>query len=284
MSADITAVTNQSSTTDGATALAGIKTALTNVVTDVDLKAPLISPSFTTPTLGVATATSINKLTLTQPTNGSTLTIDDGFTLRATGNVTALSGSHTGTSSGTNTGDQTISDATITTTDITTNDVSTSKHGFAPKAPNDATKFLNGVGAYAVPAAGGLYGFGQTSRTAATGTGTQNIAHGLGKTPTLIKIFAVMDGGSSGAGVATGFSEGTGTASNNTCTWSTKSRSTSSSFSGQSSLIIRGVGNDGSTALVEAVISALDATNITLNFTTLSGTGVTSYIQWEAFG
>ena len=37
-----------------------------------------------------------------------------------------------------------VTDANLTTTDITTNDVSTSKHGFAPKAPNDTTKFLRG--------------------------------------------------------------------------------------------------------------------------------------------
>jgi hypothetical protein len=66
------------------------------------------SPTLVTPTLGVATATSVNKLTITAPATSATLTIDDGFTLHATGNVTALSGSHTGTSSGTNTGDQTI--------------------------------------------------------------------------------------------------------------------------------------------------------------------------------
>jgi len=41
-----------------------------------------------------------------------------------------------------------VTDANMTTTDITTNDVSTSKHGFAPKAPNDATQFLDGTGAY----------------------------------------------------------------------------------------------------------------------------------------
>lgn len=66
------------------------------------------SVSLTTPVLNVATATTINKVTITAPATGSTLTIDDGFTLHATGNVTALSGSHTGTSSGTNTGDQTL--------------------------------------------------------------------------------------------------------------------------------------------------------------------------------
>lgn len=63
-----------------------------------------------TPTLGVASATSINKVTITAPATGSTLTIDDGFTLHVTGNVTALSGSHTGSSSGTNTGDQSTFD------------------------------------------------------------------------------------------------------------------------------------------------------------------------------
>lgn len=45
-------------------------------------------------------------------------------------------------------------DANITLTDITTNDVSTSKHGFAPKAPNDTSKFLRGDGTWAAPAGG----------------------------------------------------------------------------------------------------------------------------------
>lgn len=39
-------------------------------------------------------------------------------------------------------------DADATLTDITTNDVSTTKHGFVPKAPNDATKFLDGTGVF----------------------------------------------------------------------------------------------------------------------------------------
>ena len=51
----------------------------------------------------------------------------------------------TQTTTGNNTGDQTISDATISTTDITTNNVSSTKHGFTPKSPADATKFLNGA-------------------------------------------------------------------------------------------------------------------------------------------
>jgi len=63
----------------------------------------------------------------------------------------AMTSDITGTNSGTNTGDQTISDATISTTDITTNNVSITKHGFAPKAPNIATQYLDGTGAYSTP-------------------------------------------------------------------------------------------------------------------------------------
>lgn len=44
-----------------------------------------------------------------------------------------------------------VSEANLSTSDVTTLDVSTTKHGFAPKAPNDAAKFLDGLGAYSVP-------------------------------------------------------------------------------------------------------------------------------------
>jgi hypothetical protein len=61
------------------------------------------SPTLTTPTLGVATATSINKVAFTAPAAGSTLTIADGQTLTVNGSATITNGTH----SGTNTGDQT---------------------------------------------------------------------------------------------------------------------------------------------------------------------------------
>jgi hypothetical protein len=49
--------------------------------------APLVSPSFTTPTLGVAAATSINKVAITAPATSATLTIANGKTLTATNTV-----------------------------------------------------------------------------------------------------------------------------------------------------------------------------------------------------
>ena len=46
------------------------------------------SPTLTTPVLGIASATSINKVTLTAPATGSTLTIADGKTLTASNTLT----------------------------------------------------------------------------------------------------------------------------------------------------------------------------------------------------
>lgn len=214
----------------------------------LDLKANLNSPTLVTPVIGVATATSVNKVAVTAPATSATLTIADGATLTAsasatvsgtntgdqtnisgnaatvttnanlTGHVTsvgnaAVLGSFTllqlntalsdadvatggGTATGTNTGDQTnISGnaATVTTNanltgpvtsvgnattiasgvvteamqvlaDNITQDVSITKHGYAPKAPNDTTQFLNGAGAWAVPA-GGVTGFTPSQNT-----------------------------------------------------------------------------------------------------------------------
>lgn len=48
----------------------------------------LESPSFTTPVLGVASATSINKVAITAPATSATLTISDGKTLAATQTIT----------------------------------------------------------------------------------------------------------------------------------------------------------------------------------------------------
>jgi len=60
-----------------------------------------------------------------------------------------------GNTSGTNTGDQVISDATISTTDITTNNATTSKHGFLPKLGGGTTNYLRADGSWSTPAGGG---------------------------------------------------------------------------------------------------------------------------------
>ena len=48
-------------------------------------------------------------------------------------------------------------DATISVSDITTNNVSITAHWWAPKLPNDVTKFLNGLWTYTAPSAIQVY-------------------------------------------------------------------------------------------------------------------------------
>lgn len=59
----------------------------------------------------------------------------------------------------------------LSLTDITTADVSATKHGFAPKFPNNTTTFLRGDGTYATPPAGGLGIAAATWTDFATATG-----------------------------------------------------------------------------------------------------------------
>ena len=97
-----------------ADALGGDSNFATSVSTSLGLKAPIASPtftgtvtipagasisgfallnspSFTTPTLGVATATSINKMSITAPASGSTLAVANGKTFTVNNTIT-LSG------------------------------------------------------------------------------------------------------------------------------------------------------------------------------------------------
>jgi len=80
----------------------------------------------------------------------------------------------------------TMAESNLSFTDITTSDVSTTKHGFAPKSPNDATKYLDGTGAYTVPstaAAGGWTDLGAAVHTTTAsdkvGIGVSNPAEAL---------------------------------------------------------------------------------------------------------
>lgn len=72
----VTATATELNYTDGVTSA---------IQTQLDAKAALVSPSFTTPTLGVATATSINKVTITAPASSATLTIANTGSLITSG-------------------------------------------------------------------------------------------------------------------------------------------------------------------------------------------------------
>ena len=67
-----------------------VQSSLTKKITNTNLftNATLTSPTLVTPTLGVASATSINKVAITAPATSATLTIANGKTLTASNSIT----------------------------------------------------------------------------------------------------------------------------------------------------------------------------------------------------
>lgn len=84
------------------------------------------SPTLVTPVLGAATATTLNKVMITQPATGSTLTIQEGFTLTVNGNA-IVTGNNTGDQTITLTGDVTGTGASTFGATIANNAVTLSK-------------------------------------------------------------------------------------------------------------------------------------------------------------
>jgi hypothetical protein len=72
-----------------------------------------------------------------------------------------------------------------TLADVTTLDVSTTKHGYAPKLPNDATKYLDGTGAYSVPAGGGSSPFTSSAGVVTFTTSTDRLQLVAGSSSTV---------------------------------------------------------------------------------------------------
>lgn len=68
-------------------------------------------------------------------------------------------------------------EADLSIADNTTANVSTTAHGFAPKLPNDATKYLDGTGAWTVPSGGGGGGTAGGTRCRATMSGDQTLSN-----------------------------------------------------------------------------------------------------------
>lgn len=119
----------------------------------------------------------------------STLVYTDGTPLLSraalTGDVTASAGSNATAIANNAVTTAKIANANVTEAklliaDNTTGNVSTSAHGFAPKAPNDATKYLDGTGAYSVPASSGGAGSGLLSGTVSKNSTTFSDASASG--------------------------------------------------------------------------------------------------------
>jgi hypothetical protein len=128
------------------------------------------SPTLVTPTLGAATATTINKVTITQPTTSATLTIADGKTLTANNSIVVA-----GTDATTMTFPTT--DATIARTDAA--QTFTGVQTFSSDIVVNSVNIGRGKGAVATNTAVG------TDAISATATGTENAAMGYNALKTI---------------------------------------------------------------------------------------------------
>lgn len=126
--------------------------------------------------VGSAGAPVVNGGALGTPSSGVATNLTGTAAGLTTGTVTTnanLSGDVSSVGNTTTIGAGKVTEAMQVLADNTTNNVSTSKHGYAPKAPNDATKYLDGTGAYSVPGTTSGYKFGSIQTFTASGTWTK---------------------------------------------------------------------------------------------------------------
>ncbi len=130
-------------------------------------------------------------------------------------------------------------------------------------------------------ATGATYKNGVTSRSSATASGSQTIAHGLGTTPKYVRLTARLVVGS-GTLTALAISDGTYNGSTTATVYSLiVENNTNDSTSDTTNGIF--LGTDNTRTNTQAAVVTFDATNITLTWTK-SGTPAsgTIFIMWEA--
>lgn len=107
---------------------------------------------------GVSLGSNLNSLTIGTGLSGSSYNGSAPVTVAIDSTVCTLTGLQVLTNKTIDGSSNTISNITEamqTLANNTTNNVSITKHGYAPILPNDATKYLDGTGAWSVPAGGG---------------------------------------------------------------------------------------------------------------------------------
>jgi len=168
------------------TTIAIAQSAVTNLTTDLSAKAPLISPTFTTPNIGVATGTSFNSITglsSTNPTMNGSVAVGTGTTVARADHVHPVDTSRAPLASPTFTGTVTAPTILITTADTATTAshyvVETASDGIIrPKTlANVRTEIVTNTimqSSVLSPTAAGSNGIRKTTMSTATPTGGED--------------------------------------------------------------------------------------------------------------
>jgi len=120
---------------------------------------------------------------------------------------------------------------------------------------------------------------GQTTYDVSTASGTQNIAHGLGRTPTKVNLSGFFLDGTSRISVTIGAF----TASGNSCIYyATKNIATVDNSAGGSSTQAIYFNDPYGSAGSQVGVVTVDGTNIIITWTKTGSISGTSYIQWDA--
>lgn len=127
---------------------------------------------------------------------------------------------------------------------------------------------------------GTTYVFGTFSYDLSTASGTTVVAHGLGKTPKIVRLigFSTTD---LGATVAHSKSKGTSDGTNNKCIWDA-SVANATGGSNDDSFALKICGGNSTGTLYQTATITLDSTNITFNWIKTSTPTSLAYIEWEA--
>ncbi len=173
---------------------------------------------------------------------------------------------------------QQVSDSHLLMHDTTVNDVGTSNHGFAPKSPNDATKFLDGTGVYSVPIA---FKASLATYDLSTASGTQTIAHGLGRVPKFVQLHITTAGPGSAECVSIGNYDGTTNSS--AYFWGSEGASAVDA-GGYTTNAAHVIGHNTSTGNFQTGVITVDATNITITWTKTNAPTGTANILWSVMG
>lgn len=121
---------------------------------------------------------------------------------------------------------------------------------------------------------------GSVTYDTSTASGTQTIAHGLGKIPKYIKMSALRSRGSSNDS-SSSFGSYNGT--NQYCVWSVGQGASLATASGKSATQILSVRDQSISANYTEAVASFDATNITLTWTKNGSITGNAEILWEAF-